>query len=747
MLFRRRPAQPKVPLNFAPRRIEGPAQPAPSASRGDAARDSLSGTTARTPRTSTRTTPSATPTRTYTAKRLNPFARIAGMVTGVWSVVTFLFLVIGYVVHQMLRRVLSWRVFPRSLQTGLDAVYGGYSRVLDGNRKGGADRSYFISLALRNMQVKKTRTVVTMGGMAIGIAFIVFLVSVGYGLQNLVISRVARLEELKQADVLPGLTPDLALTDKTLADFSAIPNVDQVLPVIAVVGRMSYQNSVSDMAVYGVTADYLRNSAIQPSRGRVFDSNEVTTSVVSSASIQREVVSHEPAAPVSTLGDSIGGVEFTINAGAWLRVRSEPSPTGTMLGYTRAVQDNQVGTEIWGEAYSGGVGGAGTAGTGAAAANPDATDSAQLNTQLGKWISTTVLLWQETGCTIETDPRCQDGYVPLLDESGTQMSSDGYLAEISMRVTPLSREEQVLGVSIVSPAYAQSAGSLPLVEIETESAAEVPSSVRVIDLPASTERVAVVNRSVLQVLGITEDEAVDKEITMTFVIVGELQSEQTEKVESAPLAYRIVGVTPDEGTPMVYVPFVDLRALGVDRYSQAKVVVDDVDHLQRVHSTIEASGYGTVSVTDTVAQIDNLFASFRLVLAVLGLVALSVAALGMFNTLTVSLLERTREVGLMKAMGMKSREVRELFLTESMIMGFFGGIIGLVMGVLLGKLLSIILSVFSLVRGVGFVDISHVPPSFVLIVIAISVIVGILTGYFPARRATKISALNALRYE
>jgi len=64
---------------------------------------------------------------------------------------------------------------------------------------------------------------VTIGGMAIGISFIVFLVSVGYGLQQLVISRVARLDELKQAEVVPGLSADLSLTDETLAKFNKLP--------------------------------------------------------------------------------------------------------------------------------------------------------------------------------------------------------------------------------------------------------------------------------------------------------------------------------------------------------------------------------------------------------------------------------------------------------------------------------------------------------------------------------------------
>ena len=119
------------------------------------------------------------------------------------------------------------------------------------------------------------------------------------------------------------------------------------------------------------------------------------------------------------------------------------------------------------------------------------------------------------------------------------------------------------------------------------------------------------------------------------------------------------------------------------------MVVKDLTVLPKIRKQIEAMGFITHSVVDTVSQITSLFSTARTLLALIGMVALAVAALGMFNTLTVSLLERTREVGLMKAMGMKSYEVQELFLTESMIMGFFGGILGIVSGLLAGKILAI----------------------------------------------------------
>ena len=255
------------------------------------------------------------------------------------------------------------------------------------------------------------------------------------------------------------------------------------------------------------------------------------------------------------------------------------------------------------------------------------------------------------------------------------------------------------------------------------------------------------NRAMLKVLGLNESEAVGKTFNTSFVVVGDLLQDMKEKIESDPAEYKIVGVIPDDKTPLFYVPFIDLRSLGVVNYSQVKAVTKNKDVLGKVRQQIEAMGYLTHSVVDTVNQVNNIFGTARTVLALVGMVALAVASLGMFNTLTVSLLERTREVGLMKAMGMKSIEVRELFLTESMIMGFFGGILGIILGFLAGKAVGLILSAYALSKGQGYIDISSIPVYFAVVVILLSLTVGIVTGIYPARRAKKISALDALRYE
>lgn len=161
--------------------------------------------------------------------------------------------------------------------------------------------------------------------------------------------------------------------------------------------------------------------------------------------------------------------------------------------------------------------------------------------------------------------------------------------------------------------------------------------------------------------------------------------------------------------------------MGISTYSQAKIVVNDQSVLPQTRKQIELQGFKTTSVVDTVSQIENLFATLRFLLGVLVVVALAVAALGMLNTLTVSLLERTHEVGMMKAIGMKAQEVGP-YLTESMTMGIMGGVGSLFVDYATSKATSFFHSTYALSKGYGFLDITFIPYTFVILILAISVI-------------------------
>ncbi|MBU1084824.1 ABC transporter permease [Patescibacteria group bacterium] len=633
--------------------------------------------------------------------------------------------VIGFIKKQLAK------LFKRQLSTQSSklmrywqSVYLKAIKLLDANRNDSISRMDLIELSVRNLKSKRTRTMVTIGGMAIGIGAIVFLVSIGYGLQDLVVSRVTRLEEMRQASVSPQAGSQLRLNDKALSDFTNLPEVNSALPIITAVGKISYQNSVSDVVVYGVTADYLHQSAIKPLRGKIFDNNQLTSST---EDLPGQVAGISTERRLGGIGEEINQVEYLIDPGIWVRVRSGPSADTEIIGYTKRVEGYSQAIEVWGDGYLT------EDGAGKAGFDEDGKT-------LGKWLSAGVLLWQKQACDPETEGDCEAGkYIVDRNEDGVQIQTEGYIGEINLSVNYVNlKPGQVLGTTNEA---------IDWVEIASEAGVVQEIKLQQIELSPDTVREAVVNQAMLNVLGLNENEAVGKIFSASFVVVDELLENQDNKIESVPADYTIVAVIPEGKNPLFYIPFINLRSLGIVNYSQAKISTETQKGLADVRKQIEAMGYITQSVADTVSQINSLFATARTMFALLGMVALAVAALGMFNTLTVSLLERTREVGLMKAMGMRSEEVKELFLTESMVMGFYGGILGIVLGVLAGKLLSLILTIFALFRGAGVINISHVPFFFILLIAVLSLGVGIATGIYPARRATKISALNALRYE
>ena len=195
------------------------------------------------------------------------------------------------------------------------------------------------------------------------------------------------------------------------------------LPLIAVVGRVNFQNSVSDMVVYGVTTDYLKQSAIQPVEGGIFASDEISNKVSVSknegevAGVMNDVLES------AEFGKEIGKVNYDIFPDEWIRVRSGPQTNAKIIGYTRRMQDSGEGTEIWGDKF---------------VSDDTSSDSSasENKTPYGKWIKAKVPLWEKGNC--EKEEVCIDGkYSPLQDDSGNQKSDEGYFAETHLTATPI----------------------------------------------------------------------------------------------------------------------------------------------------------------------------------------------------------------------------------------------------------------------------------------------------------------------
>ena len=151
---------------------------------------------------------------------------------------------------------------------------------------------------------------ITIGGMAIGIGSIVFLLSLGYGLQRMVVNKVARLDELKQANITAQPGSRVRINDEQLSKISKFQDVKAILPLISVVGRISYQNSVVDLAVYGVTSRYLAESAEKPVQGVLFKSDALSR--VFPDTTAEDVAGATTRRVRGAIGDEIGSINYTI---------------------------------------------------------------------------------------------------------------------------------------------------------------------------------------------------------------------------------------------------------------------------------------------------------------------------------------------------------------------------------------------------------------------------------------------------
>lgn len=182
------------------------------------------------------------------------------------------------------------------------------------------------------------------------------------------------------------------------------------------------------------------------------------------------------------------------------------------------------------------------------------------------------------------------------------------------------------------------------------------------------------------------------------------------------------------------------------KYDNLKVIVDDVNNLERIENDIKKLGYNTQSEASSAEEIKKQTMQVTLILGGIGSVAFIVSAIGIINTMLMSIYERQKEIGVMKVIGASINDIRGMFLIESGFIGFFGGVIGLIISLVVGKVLNGFLDGGMIFGGGGQGgNIIAISPILAIVGVGFSSLVGVLAGYIPARRATKLSAIEALR--
>jgi putative ABC transport system permease protein len=182
-------------------------------------------------------------------------------------------------------------------------------------------------------------------------------------------------------------------------------------------------------------------------------------------------------------------------------------------------------------------------------------------------------------------------------------------------------------------------------------------------------------------------------------------------------------------------------------YSTVSVRVESPKYVPEVEDGVKKMGFNAFSIVDATRSVRQFFAVLDLFLGIFGSLALAVASIGIVNTLVMAILERRREIGIMKAIGASDGDVKTLFFAEAGVMGIFGGAAGVLLGWLIGRVINLGTNIYLRRQHFPSEQIWSVPWWLVGGAILFAVIVSLLSGLYPAARAARLDPVQALRYE
>lgn len=266
----------------------------------------------------------------------------------------------------------------------------------------------------------------------------------------------------------------------------------------------------------------------------------------------------------------------------------------------------------------------------------------------------------------------------------------------------------------------------------------------------------IIPSSWLTTFGIDNDDRAEEALgeTVTFGLKDMAQQEQTVEAEVVGVSEQMLSGVGGNPTPSQALndELYDVQNSGLDvdvpeSYIQAIAVVDDIEaNVDQVKADLLAEEYMGMTVEDQLGMVQGIINTVTWVLNGFALIALVAASFGIVNTLLMSVQERTREIGLMKALGMSNGKVFGLFSMEAVLIGVMGSLIGVGLGVLVGVGGNAAL-VNGPLSGVAGLTLFAIEPVQLLLIVALIIAIAFLAGTLPARRASKKDPIEALRYE
>ncbi|MGV8026370.1 MAG: ABC transporter permease [Anaerolineaceae bacterium] len=259
--------------------------------------------------------------------------------------------------------------------------------------------------------------------------------------------------------------------------------------------------------------------------------------------------------------------------------------------------------------------------------------------------------------------------------------------------------------------------------------------------------------------------------TMTTDLLGkqvklEITKMSTSGRSTKTVRFRVVGILAESGDTSDYAAYISMMDAdnivswvngerinhSTDGYSSLTVRVDDSDNVLAVADEITNMGFQTQTAQSFLENVNSLFSTLQLVFGGVGAITLLVAALGIANTMTMAIMERTKEIGLLKAIGATNKDILSLFIGEAAGIGLIGGIGGSVISMVLGAVINAIGGSYLLEQATASgttvtTSIIYMPFYLPLFALAFSTVVGSISGLYPALKAQSLPPVIALKYE
>lgn len=320
-----------------------------------------------------------------------------------------------------------------------------------------------------------------------------------------------------------------------------------------------------------------------------------------------------------------------------------------------------------------------------------------------------------------------------LTISGTMLED----IEKDARVAEISRVAEIPGEIHLG----ELVGNISVRSIEDNYFRLLGSAPEIGKIPTADEQKIVVSSALLLLSGLESSEkSIGKEVDFGIFLPDKKGALQLNKVEGK---FAISAVIKDDAQPYILLNsrFVPQKLTSFQMLlikAKSSTLVSDI------RETLINKGMMISAKIDLINQVNKVLDTLTTILGIFGVTALLVSAIGMFNTMTITFLERTFEIGIMKAIGATDADIRNIFLTESFFMGFLGGVGGILMGILGSFLFNALLNVVAQSFGGKNINLFIRPTWFLITIIISSSLIGFATGVWPAFRAAKLSIKETL---